>query len=229
MKADPSSTRNNLDDSSTSSSENTSSQSRSFKKQLNIMFMGVNYQEYEKPLSEIGGVIVTNPSIANILVTDQIHRKFKLTLAIARGIPIVSVNWLKTSIYNKKFQNPSSYIIKDIRFEREYNFDLRDSLMKARKNLIFDNYTFIITRNVHPKFSDLSELIKASGGITRMNAPKVWKDHTFIVSCEHDLSSARRKKINSPKKSIVPIVEASFIIDSIWKQKINIKDNLLSY
>lgn len=62
-----------------------------------------------------------------------------------------------------------------------------------------------------------------------MNAPKIWKDHTFIVSCEHDLSSARRKKINSPRKSIVPIVEASFIIDSIWKQKINIKDNLLSY
>lgn len=54
MEADTSSTRNNLDDSSTSSSENTSSQSRSVKKQLNIMFTGVNYQEYEKPLSEIG-------------------------------------------------------------------------------------------------------------------------------------------------------------------------------
>ncbi|KAH0560477.1 mediator of DNA damage checkpoint protein 1-like [Cotesia glomerata] len=229
IKTDTSATRNNLNDSSTSKSENTSSKSRSSKKQVKIMFTGVNYQEYEKPLSEIGGIIVTNPSIANILVTDQIRRKFKFTLAIARGIPIVSVQWIKTSLDSKKFQNPFSYIIKDIRFEREYNFDLCDILLKAQKNFIFEDYTFIITRNVHPKFSDLSELIKASGGITLVNAPKTWRDHTFIVSCEYDLSSARRKKLNSPRKSIVPIVEASFIIDSIWQQKINIKDHLLSY
>ncbi|CAD6233907.1 GSCOCG00007384001-RA-CDS [Cotesia congregata] len=229
MKSDTLSRRNDLEYSSTLKSENTSSKSQSSKKPMKIMFTGVNYQEYEKPLSEIGGIIVTNASTAEILVTDQIRRKLKFTLAIARGIPIVSVKWIKTSLESKKFQNPLSYIIKDIRFEREYSFDLRDSLLKRRKNSIFEDYTFIITRNVHPKFSDLSDLIEASGGRILVNAPKTWRDHTFIVSCEHDLSSARRKKLNSPRKSIIPIVETSFIIDSIWKQRINIKDHLLSY
>ncbi|XP_014296531.1 mediator of DNA damage checkpoint protein 1 isoform X2 [Microplitis demolitor] len=216
---------NHSDDWPMSSSASTSRSKRHTV--YNIMFIDINYAKYEKPLSSIGGKIVSDPSTASILVVDKIYIKINIICAIARGIPIVSILWIESSINKKKIDDPSPFIIKDQAFEEKYKFNLCESLIKAAAEPIFNDYSFIITRNVKPKFSDLTKLIEAAGGLSLINAPKVWKKNTFIVSCDDDLRAARQKKVNSPKNATIPIVTTNFIIDSILRHKIVIKNYLL--
>ncbi|XP_057321877.1 mediator of DNA damage checkpoint protein 1-like [Microplitis mediator] len=216
---------NNSDDWPMSSSASTSRSRRHTV--YNIMFIDINYAKYEKPLSSIGGKIVSDPSTASILVVDKICIKINIICAIARGIPIVSILWIESSINKKKIDDPLPFIIKDQAFEEKYKFNLHESLIKAATEPLFNDYTFIITRNVKPKCSDLTKLIDAAGGSSLINAPKIWKKNTFIVSCDDDLRAARQKKVNSPKNATIPIVTTNFIIDSILRQKIVVKNYLL--
>lgn len=52
----------------------------------------------------IGGHVTDDITQCTILVTDKIRCTMKILSAIARGIPVVTANWLKHSYTVKMFQ-----------------------------------------------------------------------------------------------------------------------------
>lgn len=91
-----------------------------------------------------------------ILVTNEISRTIKFLSAIAKGIPIVSTAWLDNCQLENKYIVPDDkYLIVDVKGEKKYNFKLSKSLELARKRLLFNNISFIVTPNTVPTQSEL--------------------------------------------------------------------------
>lgn len=86
----------------------------------------------------------------NVLVTDKVRRTYKFLCALAKGIPIVTIDWLRDSESAEQFLDWESYILKDPAAEAKFGFRLRKSLDKAKEKKLLDGYTIILTPNVAP-------------------------------------------------------------------------------
>lgn len=81
---------------------------KQFVDQTGILILGPNkYELYFLKLNTIlflGGTVTDEITQCSVLVTDKIRCTMKILSAIARGCPIVNVNWLKHSYTVKMFQ-----------------------------------------------------------------------------------------------------------------------------
>lgn len=94
------------------------------------------------------------------MVADKFRRTFKFICAICKSIPIVATQWINDSINKNGFVNPHEYILKDAEAEKNYDFQLKDSLMKARKKQLLSDYTIVITASVNrPSVNELKSNI----------------------------------------------------------------------
>jgi len=120
----------------------------------------------------LGGTVTDEITQRSVLVTDKIRCTMKILSAIARGCPIVNTNWLKHSYTVKKFQgfflaclllstvyniiisnffvDVDDFIIVDKDAERKYNFQLKESLAKAKTKRLLDGYYVLVTPSVKP-------------------------------------------------------------------------------
>ena len=57
-----------------------------------------------KQVTELGGTVTEEIDECTVLVTDKIRRTAKFLCMVAKGIPIVSPNWVKMSKEMKRFQ-----------------------------------------------------------------------------------------------------------------------------
>jgi len=97
-----------------------------------------------------GGNKVDDPAKCTILVTDKVRRTYKFLCALAKGIPIVSIDWLKDSESTVQFLDWENYVLKDPVAEAKFGFRLRKSLDKAKEKRLLDGYTVILTSGVAP-------------------------------------------------------------------------------
>lgn len=86
----------------------------------------------------------------NVLVTDKVRRTYKFLCALAQGIPIVTIDWLRDSESAAQFLDWKGYILKDPAAEAKFGFRLRKSLDKAKEKKLLDEYTIILTPNIAP-------------------------------------------------------------------------------
>lgn len=96
----------------------------------------------------IGGSRVETPNLCTVLVTDKVRRTYKFLCALAKGVPIVSVNWLSDSESARQFLEWESYILKDLVAEAKFGFRLRKSLDKAKEKRLLVGYTVVLTPNI---------------------------------------------------------------------------------
>ena len=75
---------------------------------------------------------------------------------LARGIPIVSVNWLDDSNKVSHFLDWEDYILQDRDAETNFKFNLKESLEKAKKHKLLEGYTVLLTSRI--KLPPVSEL-----------------------------------------------------------------------
>ncbi|KAG8224733.1 hypothetical protein J437_LFUL006451, partial [Ladona fulva] len=66
-------------------------------KSYSVLFTGLNEQKLDEMVQRLGGKVVESPQDCSILVTDRLRRTYKLLCVVARGIPIVTVQWLAQS------------------------------------------------------------------------------------------------------------------------------------
>lgn len=83
-----------------------------------------------------------------ILVTDKVRRTFKFLCALSRGIPILSVKWIMDSAKKSKIQVLDDYIINDSIAENKFQFNLKESLQKAKDKKMLDGWTIVLTPNI---------------------------------------------------------------------------------
>ncbi|KAM7358319.1 uncharacterized protein ACRADG_003340 [Cochliomyia hominivorax] len=179
-------------------------------------------QELFKALAEDSkGVwhVAKDPSDSEILVMDKAFRTFKFLLAMARGISIVTSDYLKKlnqtqSVENVKIQD---YLFADAEFEQKHKCSLIKSQQKAKKYKLFKGYEFVMTRNILPNPREIQAIIEASGGFVYNKMPSATKDNQkiYLVSSKEDKKDWHKyRRIN---KEII-IVSTEAIMSAIMRQ-----------
>lgn len=112
----------------------------------------------ERVLARLGGSMARGVADMNCLVTDSIRRTVKFLCAVAKGVPILSTDWLvkvRRSIVTSRcpqivsrpsmtclalfvqsgkagsFLSPDAFIVKDPEQEKKFSFCLQESLRMA--------------------------------------------------------------------------------------------------
>lgn len=177
----------------------------------------------EKVLSRLGGSIAKDVADMNCLVTDKVRRTVKFLCAVAKGIPIVTTQWLEKSGKAGKILSPDAYSVKDREQENKFNFNLQDSLRTASKQLLLQGYEIHVTKSVKPEPVHMKDIITSSGAAFLTKMPSSNKAKTVVISCEDDLS------LCAPALSCsVPVVTAEFILTGILQQKVDLETHKLS-
>lgn len=101
---------------------------RKLESRFAILFTKVNPVPYTNTIQNLGGYIVDTPQLGNVLICDKIARTYKFLYCLAKGIPIVTPNWLSQSAECGKFQPTDSYLIIDKNAEKRFEFSLKKSL-----------------------------------------------------------------------------------------------------
>lgn len=188
-----------------------------------VLFTGVVDEDGEKVLFRLGGSIAKGVADMNCLVTDKVRRTVKFLCAVAKGIPIVTPQWLEKSGKAGTFLPPSSYLVKDREQENKFNFNLQDSLRVASRQPLLQGYEIHVTKSVKPEPVHMKDIIASSGAVFLSRMPSSNKPQTLVISCEDDLSLCAPALASS-----VPVVSAEFILTGILQQKVDFESHKLS-
>lgn len=60
-----------------------------------VLFTGVADEAGERALARLGGSMAKGVADMNCLVTDKVRRTVKFLCAVAKGIPVVTTQWLE--------------------------------------------------------------------------------------------------------------------------------------
>ncbi|KAM0731471.1 Mediator of DNA damage checkpoint protein 1 [Formica fusca] len=182
-----------------------------------VLFTGIT-EDYNNIVKTLGGNKVEDPAKCSILVTDKVRRTYKFLCALARGIPVVTINWLKDSESATRFLDWEGYILKDPAAEAKFGFRLRKSLDKAKEQRLLDGYTVVLTSNIAPPpIEELKDMITSCGGKALLRPPNKWPEKAVILSREEDLPNARKFLVKAPKT--VTIQSTEFILTGILRQE----------
>ncbi|NXH59301.1 MDC1 protein, partial [Rhabdornis inornatus] len=83
-------------------------------------------------LGSLGGTEATSVHDCSHLVTDGIRRTLKFLCALARGVPIVTPEWLIQSSHGGRPLSPGPFLPRDPSLERRFRFRLRPALARAQ-------------------------------------------------------------------------------------------------
>ncbi|XP_073497865.1 mediator of DNA damage checkpoint protein 1 isoform X2 [Phyllobates terribilis] len=180
-----------------------------------ILFTGVVDTEGEEVILSLGGEIAESVFECTHLVTDRVRRTVKFLCALARGIPIVTLDWIDKCKKSRCFLSPTGFLVKDKEQEKIFNFMLSQSLQKAKKRPLLEGYEIHVTANVKPEPDHMKDIIRCSGATFLPKLPRSFKEKCVIVSCPED--AARCKSVPAS----VPITSAEFILSGILRQEVN--------
>ncbi|XP_007442521.1 mediator of DNA damage checkpoint protein 1 isoform X1 [Python bivittatus] len=189
-----------------------------------VLFTGVIDEEGERVVAELGGCLAESVFDCTHLVTDRVRRTVKFLCALARGIPIVTLDWLEKSRRNAFFLAPSSFLVRDPEQEKNLRFSLSTSLQKVQQNGgLFQGYEIHVTPNVKPEPEHMKDIVKCSGGTFLPRMPRAYKDKRIVVSCPEDLARCK-----PAQEAGVPIANSEFILTGILQQKVDLEAHRLN-
>ncbi|XP_063439986.1 mediator of DNA damage checkpoint protein 1-like isoform X2 [Mytilus trossulus] len=182
-----------------------------------VMFTGVVDEHGQKIIKELGGEFVNSVQECTHLVTDKVRRTVKFLCCLARGIPIVTLQWIESCKQSAMFVDCHKFPVKDTATEKQYKFSLSRSLEKAKESCLLQGYKVHVTKSVKPEPSQMEEIIECAGGQYLSTIPKKGGDNIVIVSCPDDESLC-----TAAIKAGIPVVNSEFILTGILRQEVNI-------
>ncbi|XP_049903252.1 mediator of DNA damage checkpoint protein 1 [Epinephelus moara] len=188
-----------------------------------VLFTGVVDEDGERVLARLGGSIAKGVADMNCLVTDKVRRTVKFLCAVAKGVPIVTTQWLDKSGKVGSFLPPKAFLVKDPEQEKKFNFCLQESLGTAGRQPLLQGYEIHVTKSVKPEPVQMKDIISCSGATFLPKMPSSHKPQTVVISCEEDWS------LCGPALSAsLPVVTAEFILTGILQQKVDLQTHTLS-
>ncbi|XP_069775627.1 mediator of DNA damage checkpoint protein 1 isoform X4 [Narcine bancroftii] len=182
-----------------------------------VMFTGLVDEDGMKVIELLGGEVVECVHDSTHLVTDRIRRTVKFLCAVARGIPVVTPEWLKKSGRNSYFLSYRSFLLDDRDQEQNFNFKLKDSLQKAKEQPLLQNYRIHVTAGVQPDPSQMWTILRCSGATVLPKMPRTYKEKTLVISCPDDLA-----KCKAARDAGIPVVNAEFVLTGILQQTVDL-------
>lgn len=208
---------------SSSASPAPRAQSRLASPTYKVLFTGVVDQAGEKVLARLGGCMAKGVADMTCLVTDKVRRTVKFLCALAKGVPIVTTDWLEKCGKAGSFLPTEPFLVKDPEQEKKFNFCLQESLRVATSQPVLQGYKIHVTKSVKPEPVHMKDIFSCSGATFLPKMPSSHKPQTVVVSCEEDW------QLCTPALSAsVPVVTAEFILTGILQQKLDVQTNLLS-
>ncbi|XP_035991057.1 mediator of DNA damage checkpoint protein 1 [Fundulus heteroclitus] len=208
---------------SSSASPATISRLRAGSQAYKVLFTGVVDESGERVLNRLGGAMAKGVSDMNCLVTDKVRRTVKFLCAVAKGVPVVTTQWLEKSGKAGSFLSPCGFVVKDPEQEKKFGFSLQESLRTASGQPLLQGYEIHVTKSVKPEPVHMKDIITCSGATFLPKMPTVHKPRTVVISCEEDL------RLCGPAASAsLPVVTAEFILTGILQQKVDFEAHALS-
>ncbi|KAF9378050.1 Mediator of DNA damage checkpoint protein 1 [Mortierella sp. AD011] len=193
-------------------------------------------QQWKQMIEKFGGSYKENHKDGNILVVDATVRTLKFMSAIVRGIPIVTLKWLKDSKTNHKFMPYEEYYYHDEEFESRYGLKFSELSRKPDEHQIprtalFKDYSFYfvtakgkkndpveqghITREAVT--SNLAPLVELCGGKVLKGEPKTPSAACLVIGPDVYCATTQRFIKNQ-----FQVVRTEFIMNAILKQELSV-------
>ncbi|KAM9119239.1 mediator of DNA damage checkpoint protein 1 isoform 2-T2 [Pangshura tecta] len=182
-----------------------------------VLFTGVIDEAGERVVSALGGALARSVFDCTHLVTDRVRRTVKFLCALARGVPIVTLDWLDKSGRSACFLSPSGFLVRDAEQERNFHFSLAQSLQRARRGALLQGYEIHVTPNVKPEPEHMKDIIQCSGGVFLPHMPRAYKDKRIVIACPEDLPRCR------PALSArLPVASTELLLTGILQQALDL-------
>ncbi|CAG2056716.1 unnamed protein product [Timema podura] len=164
-----------------------------------------------------GGTVVEEPEKCTVLVVDRVRRTYKFLSAAARGLPIVSPNWLKNCQKQGHFVGTESFILQDKESEKKFKFQLTETLLSSAESPLLAGYSVLVTSKVLPPPKEIKGIVESCGGSYLSRAPARWPDNSFVISCAAD-----KAQLNKLKNCKRPIVSAEVLLSGVLQHKLDL-------
>ncbi|XP_062848817.1 mediator of DNA damage checkpoint protein 1 [Trichomycterus rosablanca] len=187
-----------------------------------VLFTGVVDEDGEKVLMRLGGCLAKGVGDMTHLVTDKVRRTVKFLCAVARGVPIVTPDWLIKCGKAESFLSSNGFLVKDVEQERKFNFTLQESLRAASRQPLLQGYEIHVTPSVKPEPLQMKEIITCCGARYLPKMPSSRKDQVLVVSSEED-----RVQCQNARRLSLPVVSAEFLLTGILQQKVDLNTHAL--
>lgn len=120
-----------------------------------VIFTGVRsdlVQNYKTDIkSDLPISFVNDIKKADILITSKLARTQKLLYAMAKGLPILTVNYLDYVIKKESVPtNFRNFFLVDEESEQKYKFSMVSTIEKAKAAPLFDGLVFCMTPETFP-------------------------------------------------------------------------------
>ncbi|XP_071239564.1 mediator of DNA damage checkpoint protein 1-like isoform X2 [Salvelinus alpinus] len=207
------------------SSPGTLGRARASTQSYKVLFTGVVDEEGGKVVSRLGGSLAKGVADMTHLVTDRIRRTVKFLCAVARGVPVVTTDWLDKCGKVSSFLPTDRYLVKDREQENKFSFCLEESLRTASIQPLLQGYEVHVTRSVLPQPAQMKDIIVCSGArfLSKMPSTQKAQARTLVISCGEDWS------LCAPAFSAsLPVLSAEFLLTGILQQRVDLVTHVLS-
>uniref|UniRef100_A0A0A9XDH1 PAX-interacting protein 1 n=1 Tax=Lygus hesperus TaxID=30085 RepID=A0A0A9XDH1_LYGHE len=183
---------------------------------VKVMFTGLADAKLSSMVKKLGGKVVEKPTDCTVLVTDKVRRTVKFLCALGLGKPIVSPNWLSKSKSFNKFTDTSASLLQDNEAEEKFDFELKESLEKAKNSRLLEGYSFYATPSVLPPPAEIKPIVECSGGTYLAKPPAKWASNAAIISSPKDKSDWTKLTKHGV---LPPILSAEALLSGVLQQK----------
>uniref|UniRef100_A0A4W5QGD5 BRCT domain-containing protein n=1 Tax=Hucho hucho TaxID=62062 RepID=A0A4W5QGD5_9TELE len=207
------------------SSPGTLGRARAATQSYKVLFTGVVDEEGGKVVSRLGGSLAKGVADMTHLVTDRVRRTVKFLCAVARGVPVVTTDWLDKCGKVGSFLPTDRYLVKDREQENKLSFCLEESLRTASTQPLLQGYEVHVTRSVLPEPAQMKDIIVCSGAhfLSKMPSTQKAQARTLVISCGEDWS------LCAPALSAsLPVLSAEFLLTGILQQRVDLVTHVLS-
>ncbi|KAK9452989.1 hypothetical protein V1511DRAFT_506194 [Dipodascopsis uninucleata] len=193
----------------------------------------LNDQDHEK-LFRMGIEIVENPERATHIASPKISRTEKFLCAFARGLDVLSTNFLTDSIKRGVRMNIDKYKLHDMDGEKRNKCNLDQSISRARNmgSGPFMGITVNVTSGVKGGFDTINRIVQANGGeciLVRSTRAKKYlssDNHSLIlVSSPEEREYFKPFQMYASKHDMQAyILSTEWILTGVLRMKITLDD-----
>ena len=171
----------------------------------------------QRTLQALGIQRTDDMSKATHLVAKNLTRTEKMLCAIARGLYIVGMSWIRDMTRKQTLIDASSYTLRDKDKEKQWSMSLADVLERSRQapSSLLRGHTFYVSKHVQPSREILRHVMEAAGAhveyvTAKTNADVLAMDQVHVIGSRSDqatLSSlrAQHEKRHSSKDPTAPV------------------------
>ncbi|KAK9671132.1 hypothetical protein RND81_12G008700 [Saponaria officinalis] len=199
-------------------------ESQARRKGVHIMLMdiadGPKKAYLVKTIVDLGGSITADGSKCTHVLTVKARRTLNFCTALCSGAWILSPHWLKESSREGRFLDEVPYIVKDEDYVTKFRVDLKDAVLRARKNPrgLLDGYNICLSTQVQPPIEMLSAIVRSASGNVHVGLSKVVeKSSTIFIVSEEDMEEALLAV-----KSGIPTFSSDWLMNCVMKQELEL-------